>query len=208
MDLRDVFIEKRSFRTLVASAIEVYNRETNGVLLGRKATMNIDGVKKKVVSIKDVYPIQTDKRSPSQVTHGNISAFNRFLRAMESLKTEIIGGFHSHPHPYESVRLSRGDVEFIGDEVKVMGKIGQERVKDGWLEILISIKRKDYKRSGEEEWYICDYVKKVRCLVRTKKKEGYDITISAYWVYPKKNDGNDTVYGIKEVAVYVPWILD
>ncbi|MCK4497271.1 MAG: Mov34/MPN/PAD-1 family protein, partial [Candidatus Aenigmarchaeota archaeon] len=101
MDFRDVFIGKRSFKTLIASAIEVYSRETNGALLGRNTTMNIDGVKKKVLSIKDVYPIQTEKRKRSEVSHGNIAAFERFLRAMRSLKTNIVGGFHSHPHPYE-----------------------------------------------------------------------------------------------------------
>jgi len=207
MDFRDVFIEKRSFKTMIASAIEVYNRETNGTLLGRNATRKIDGVKKRVLSIKDVYPIQTAKRKPSEVSHGNIAAFKRFLRAMESLKTEIVGGYHSHPHPYEGVVLSKSDVDFIRDEVKVMGRIGQKEVENGWLEILISIKRKKYKRGGMAKWYTCGYVKKIRCRIRTQKKIGYDIVVSAYWVYPKKK-GKKVQYGVKEAVVYVPWIVE
>ncbi len=208
MDFRDVFIGKRSFKTLIASAIEVYSRETNGALLGRNTTMNIDGVKKKVLSIKDVYPIQTEKRKRSEVSHGNIAAFERFLRAMRSLKTNIVGGFHSHPHPYEGNVLSRSDVEFIRDEIKVMSKIGQKKIEGGWLEILISIRRKNYKRPGMSKWYMCSYVKKIRCKVRTQKRVGYDIIVSAYWVYPKKIKKKKTQYGVKEAAVYVPWIIE
>lgn len=56
MLLRDIFIENRAFKTLITSAIEVYNKETNGVLLGRNTMREIKGRKMKVVSIKEVYP--------------------------------------------------------------------------------------------------------------------------------------------------------
>ncbi len=208
MDFRDVFIGKRSFKTMIASAIEVYSRETNGALLGRNTTMNIDGVKKKVLSVKNVYPIQTEKRKRSEVSHGNIAAFGRFLRAMRSLKTNMVGGFHSHPHPYEGNKLSMGDVEFIRDEIKAMSKIGQRGIEKGWLEIVISIRRKNYKRSGISKWYTCSYVKKVRCKIRTQKRVGYDIIVSAYWVYPEKTVKKKVQYSVKETAVYVPWIVE
>lgn len=205
MDPRPVFIEKRSFKTIIASAIEVYSKETNGILLGRNVTRNIDGVKKKVISVKNVYPIQTDERKRSEVSHGNTAAFNRILRAMRSLKSEIIGGYHSHPKPYDSNILSRGDIEFIQEEVKIMSKMGQKDVEKGWLEILLSIKRSDYKRPGKSRWYICSYIKKIRCRIRTQKRVGYNIMISAHWVYPE-GKGKDVEYKVKEVPVYVPWI--
>ncbi len=208
MDFRDVFIGKRSFKTMIASAIEVYSRETNGALLGRNTTMNIDGVKKRVLSVKNVYPIQTEKRKRSEVSHGNIAAFERFLRAMRSLKTNMVGGFHSHPHPYEGNRLSIGDVEFIRDEIRAMSKMGQKGIEKRWLEIVISIRRKNYKRSGISKWYTCSYVKKVRCKIRTQKRVGYDIIVSAYWVYPKETVKKKVQYGVKETAVYVPWIVE
>jgi len=210
---RDVFIERRSFRTLITSAIEVYNRETNGALLGRNAVREISGEKTEVVSVKEVYPFQTEKRTPSRVVHGNISAFKRTLRAFESLGTEIIGGYHSHPYPYGGfVHLSKDDVESIKEDVESMAKVGQKRVLKGWIEILISIRGKDYVKPHRTEWYICDYVKKLRVRVRTRVKRGYDILISAYWVYPKENYGKKPIkkmkFGVKEVAVYVPWILE
>jgi len=196
---------------MITSAIEVYNRETNGALLGRKAVRRIKGRKTEVISVKDVYPFQTEKRTPSEVIHGNKSAFRRILRAMESLETEIIGGYHSHPYPYGFVGLSEGDVVSVKEDIEAMSKIGQERVRNGWIEILLSIKRADYKRPSEREWYICDYVKKLRVRVRTKEKTGYDVLVSAYWIYPKEKYGEKPIkemkFGVKEVAVYVPWML-
>lgn len=209
---RDVFIERRSFRSLIASAIEVYNRETNGALLGRKAVREIGGRRTELISVKEVYPFQTEKRKPSEVIHGNKAAFGRVLRAMETLDTEIIGGYHSHPHPYGFVGLSEGDVESVKEDIEAMSKIGQERVRRGWIEVLLSIKRKDYERPRETEWYICDYVKKIRVRVMTRKRTGYDVLISAYWVYPKEEYGKKPIkemrFGVKEVAVYVPWIIE
>ncbi len=211
MEFRDVFIERRSFRTLIASAIEVYNRETNGALLGRNAIREIRGKRTKVVSVKEVYPFQMEKRTPSEVIHGNKAAFRRVLRAFESLRTEIIGGYHSHPYPYGFVGLSKGDVVSVKEDIEAMLKIGQERVRNGWIELLLSVKRKEYKRPGKTEWYVCDYVKKLRVRVRTKEKTGYDILISAYWVYPKEEFGKkpikDMKFGVREVAVYVPWLI-
>lgn len=211
-EFRDVFIERRSFRSLVTSAIEVYNRETNGALLGRNAVREIEGRKTKVTSVKEIYPFQTEKRTPSKVVHGNKEAFQRVLRTFESLGTEIIGGYHSHPYPYGFVGLSEGDITSVKEDVEAMIKIGQMRVKRRWLELLLSIKRKDYARPQRPEWYICDYVKKLRVRIRTREKTGYDILVSAYWVYPKEKFGGKPIkkmkFGVKEVGVYVPWILE
>ena len=209
---RDVFIENRAFKTLITSAIEVYNRETNGVMLGRNTTRGIKDEKTKVVSIKEVYPFQTEERKPSEVVHGNIAAFKRVLRTISSFESEIVGGYHSHPHPYQTIRLSRADIDSIREDIEAMIKAGQERVKNGWIEVLLSIKRKDYARPKGREWYICDYVKRLRCHVRTRAKVGYDILISAYWIYPKgkidQKNIKDIEFGIREVAVFVPWNLD
>ncbi|UCC92012.1 MAG: hypothetical protein JSV39_01995 [Candidatus Aenigmatarchaeota archaeon] len=212
-EFRDVFIERRSFRTIIASAIEVYNRETNGALLGRNAVREIEGRKTKVVSVKEVYPFQTEKRTPSEVIHANVAAFKRVLRAFESLKTEIIGGYHSHPPPYGGlIALSEGDITSVKEDIEAMVKIGQERIRRGWVEILLSIKRKNYVRPQKPEWYICDYLKRLRVRVRTRKKRGYDVLVSAYWVYPKEKFGEKPIkkmkFGVKEVAVYVPWVLE
>jgi len=210
-ELRDLFIENRAFKTLITSAIEVYNRETNGVILGRNTIKEIKNERVKVISVKEVYPFQTEERKPSEVFHGNVAAFKRVLRTISSFESEIIGGYHSHPHPYHVVRLSKGDIESIKDDIEAMTKTGQERVKRGWMEILLSIKRKDYARPKGREWYISDYVKRLRCHLRTRERTGYDILLSAYWVYPKNPEEGkllkDTEFRVKEVAIFVPWNL-
>lgn len=214
IEYRDIFIEHRPFKTLITSAIEVYNRETSGVLLGKNTAKEIKYERKKVLAVKEVYPFQTEKRKPSEVIHGNVEAFKRVLRTINSFEAEIVGGYHSHPHPYIPIRLSSADVDSIKDDIEAMVKVGHERVASGWLEILLSIKRKEYAKPSGREWYICDYIKKVRCYVRTHEKTGYDILISAYWVYPKNNKKNesgklkDWEMKVKEVGVYVPWNLD
>ncbi|MEM5871986.1 MAG: hypothetical protein QW051_03880, partial [Candidatus Aenigmatarchaeota archaeon] len=68
------------------------------------------------------------------------------------------------------------------------------------------------KKPKEREWYICDYIKKLRCYVRTGKNIGWDVLLSAYWVYPKerikdKKSIEKIDFDVKEVAVYVEWIL-
>ena len=208
LEFRDVFIEEDSFKTLIASAIEVYSRETNGVLLGGNSTREINGKRKKVISIQDVYPIQTAKRMRAEVYHGNIEAIKRYLRATCSLRTDIVGGFHSHPHPFESNILSEGDIEFIREEIKVMSRLGQKKVEKGWLELLMSITKKDYKRPGLSKWYTISHLKKINCRVRTQKKLGYEVTVSAFWIYPKKIEDGKFIYGTKEVPVHVPWLLE
>ncbi|MFH1237299.1 MAG: hypothetical protein V1648_02745 [Candidatus Aenigmatarchaeota archaeon] len=212
-EFRDVFIESRAFKTLITSAIEVYNRETNGVILGANTIKAIKDERKKVVTIKEVYPFQTEERKPSEVVHGNVAAFKRVVRTIDSFDAEIIGGYHSHPFPYFKVRLSKGDFISIKEDIDAMMKIGHKRVANEWLEILLSIKRKEYAKPSGREWYICDYMKKLRCYLRTQKRVGWDILVSAYWVYPKRQDPEKVKpltweMGAKEAAVFVPWNLD
>ena len=211
LEFRDVFLENRSLKTIITSAIEVYNRETNGALLGRYSIHHIKGRKVKLISVKEIYPFQMEERKPSQVEHANTAAFKRFIRATDTMRNEIIGGYHSHPVPYDKVRLSKGDIVSIREDIEEMEKLGQDRVKRGWLEVLLSITRKEYKKTHRPDWYICDYMKKLRVRVRTRKTMGYDIIISAYWVYPKRQkdltEKKPTKWnmGVKEVAVYAPW---
>jgi proteasome lid subunit RPN8/RPN11 len=210
-EFRDIFIERHCFKELITSAIEVYNRETNGVLLGRNTFKEIKGEKNSVISIKNVYPLQMERRTPSEVTHGNIAAFKRVLRTIDSFRSEIVGGYHSHTPPYDIVRLSHGDIKSIKEDIEAMLKIGHRRVAKGWIEVLLSIRRKEYVKPSGREWYICDYIKKLRCYVRTQKRIGWDILLSAYWVYPKREIKETSTkkikFGVKEVAVYVEWVL-
>lgn len=202
-EIRQVFIGHRSLKTLIASAIEVYNRETNGALIGKNTTRKLEGKRRKVISVMDVYPFQTEKRTPSEVIHGNKSAFRRVMRSMKGMKFDIIGGYHSHPYPYGSIGLSKGDIKSIREEVDDMVKINRELEMDKWLEVLISIKRKDYSTKQELGWSMFDTGKKIRVLLKTGKYMGYYIIISAYWVLLDQKKPR-----VEEVNVFIPWVLE
>jgi proteasome lid subunit RPN8/RPN11 len=199
---RDVFIEASSFKAMIGSAIEVYNRETNGCLIGRKTVRELEGKKRRIVLIKEVCPFQTEKRTPSEVIHGNIAATKRFLRSMGSMKSAIIGGYHSHPYPYAPIGLSEDDITSIRDEIEMMEKLDHFDFGGKWLEILISLRKKDYVRPQKSGFSVFDLPKKIKCLIKTKEA-GYHIIISAYWV-----DFTRRKARVKEVTVYVPWLAE
>ncbi len=200
---RNVFIGHRCFKSLIASAIEVYNRETNGALIGKNVTRKIEGKRRKVISVREVYPFQTEKRTPSEVIHGNKEAFRRVMRSMHGMKFDIVGGFHSHPHPYGKVGLSDGDIVSIRDEIRDMKKIHRNLAMDKWLEVLISIRRRDYATPQEMGWSMFDTGKKVKVLLKTGKYMGYHVIISAHWVLFDQKKPR-----VKEANVFVPWILE
>lgn len=194
--MRSVFLESHVFRTLVTSAIEVYNRETNGVLIGRPSVRKVDGCRESMMVITDAYPLQTERRKPTEVFHGNEAAFRRAIRSLKTMKVDIVGGYHSHTWPYGEKAPSKGDIEHIGTEI---GYIHSKK----WLELIISIKRKEYSSTAPSGWNVQDLSKKVRAILRTEPDIGYDITISAHWIdYSHKRPK------VTEVAIFVPWLLD
>jgi proteasome lid subunit RPN8/RPN11 len=194
--MRNVFLKSHVFRMLVTSAIEVYNRETNGVLIGRPSVRKIDGDREPLMIITDAYPLQTERRKPSEVFHGNEAAFKRAISSLKTLKVDIVGGYHSHTWPYGVKGPSEGDVEHIGTE---MGYIHSKR----WLELIISIKRREYSGLAPMGWNVQDLSKKVRAILRTEPDIGYDITLSAHWI-----DFSHKKPKVEEAAVFVPWLLD
>lgn len=194
--MRGVFLESHVLRMLVTSAIEVYNRETNGIIIGRKTQRKVGKTMEPVIAITEAYTLQTDERRPSEVFHGNEAAFKRVLRSLKSLDVDMVGGYHSHTWPYGEKKPSDGDVEHIATEVR--------HVKGSkWLEVILSIKKKEYSSDAPSGWIIQELQKKVRIILRTDPDIGYEITISAHWLdYSGKHPK------VTEVPVYVPWLLD
>ncbi len=200
--LREVYIGHRCFKSIIASAIEVYNRETNGALIGKNVTRKIESKRREVISVREVYPFQTEKRKPSEVDHGNKAAFRRVISSMHGMKFGLIGGFHSHPYPYGEIGLSEEDIISIRKETRDMKKINKKLAMNRWLEVLVSIRRRDYSTPQEMGWSMFDTGKKVRVLLKIGKYMGYHIIISAYWILLDRKKP-----GVKEVNVFVPWIL-
>ncbi len=94
----DIVIERSCFVGLVTSAVEAYNRETNGFLMGNRGTRLVRRRPREVTVLRAAYPLQTEDRKPNWVSHGNEKAFRRARRAIENLDVgyPVLGGFHSH----------------------------------------------------------------------------------------------------------------
>lgn len=83
------YLNENSFLSLVSSAVEVYPRETLGVLIGIKS--------KDKIMVQYAIPYQTARRgrNEAKVTQPREKRMNKFLIRTTAL--EIVGDFHSHP---------------------------------------------------------------------------------------------------------------
>src|SRR2546428_9593420 len=70
------------FVGLVTSAIEAYNRETNGFLIGAERARKLRRAPRDVAVLKAAYPIQTADRKVNWVANGNGRAFDRARHAV------------------------------------------------------------------------------------------------------------------------------
>ena len=167
----NVFIDPKCIATsIIPSALEEYHKEVSGYLIGSNGSL---ARKLKVIS---AYPMQTDKKRPTWVQHGNISAVERVDGVMKSLNIKLVGGFHSHP--LGPNRLSRSDIDFIHD------KLDEHSLK-AWLEVIVSVKRKDYSTVHKPGYYFREYQKKLGMTIKTSPWTGYDVTLSGFWVKKK-----------------------
>ncbi|HDD72460.1 MAG TPA: hypothetical protein ENG00_00035 [Candidatus Aenigmarchaeota archaeon] len=197
-----VFIDSQCLRSLVTSALEVYNRETNGALIGKLSVRKIRGKRRRVMSIKDIYVYQTDIRKPSEVYHGNISAYKRVLNSLRSMKMNIVGGYHSHAFPYNCSRLSADDILFAEEEMEAINKSRYHANLSRWLEILLSLRKWESKKKHRTGWEIKKLSKKLRVIVATSERIKYDVFVSAYWI--TFMDGKPRV---REARVFTPWVV-
>ncbi len=199
--MHDVLLDSRNVKTLATSAIEVYNRETTGLISAKNVTKTIKGRKKNFVTLNTVYPIQTAERKPSKVLHGNILAYKRAVKTLSAMNTSISGGFHSHTNYYPNYNvypeLSKEDVEFIEDEMKHLKAHGHQI--SSWLEILISIKERKYSSSHKIGTTTKAFKKKLGIRVTTNPYTAYDITLSGYWL----QNGTEKLRVVKEPKIFL-----
>src|SRR5881628_3520087 len=67
----NIVVERSAFVGLVTSAVEAYNRETNGFLVGNRGTRLMKQRPREVTVLRAAYPLQTEDRKPNWVSHGN-----------------------------------------------------------------------------------------------------------------------------------------
>lgn len=180
MATEKVLLAPRSRVIMLVSAMEVYPRETNGFLIHTPDYRSQEDM----TIVDNTYSLQTEKRKRRSVKHGNMSAVGRTMGAMSLMKRrQIIGGYHSHTNGYSD--LTDDDMNFIEEE---MGRLGKYGIRpDSWLEIVMGVKKKEYRSPQEPGVDYSHFPRKARTILRMNQGNGsarcgYDITMGAYWV--------------------------
>lgn len=201
-------IDRSCFLGLATSAIEAYNRETNGFVLGNKGVHTVRQRRREVTVLRAAYPLQTEDRKPNWVSHGNVRAFRRAQRAVENLNVgyEVLGGFHSHTGGDGDATLSRTDLDYVADELR---RIGRSRTNGDarWLEIIVALRRREWSRGHDVGWAMRRYRRKLGCTVALDDRHGYDMVLGGYWIEGRQ-DGSAGVadgMGTQEATLLAPW---
>jgi proteasome lid subunit RPN8/RPN11 len=182
--MESVLIEPNCVATIVSSALEVYNKETNGYILSRpkRIIKKIHGRKTRVMNLSVAYPFQTDERRPTEVFHKNTSAAVRVIDSLNSMGVRLIGGFHSHVYPHNKTSLSDEDVEHILDEMNVIN--GNGVCLRQWLELVVAIKKREYETPQRLGYIVKSNAKGITVKIKTKRRLGFDLKIAGYWITP------------------------
>lgn len=194
--LSDVWVNRWVLKLLVSSAVEVYPRETMGLLWGVKGYKKLGRKRRRVLLVKAAYPIQTARRAPTSVDWGNKSAKIRLLNTLRSIRVGIIGEFHSHTKVGAVAQPSSEDLRYYLRE----SLAGREIIGKDWIEMVIRISEYKVDPSQREPVYgNYRYRKAERFNVRLSDK-AYDITLSAWLIKPK----NDRFIA-RQGTVWIEW---
>lgn len=140
-----------------------------------------------------MFPNITAKRKEGE-WEPNIAAQKRMQGFLQAFNLQILGEYHSHPE--DTAELSDEDEQYIKDSWKVLSKISEEKIIDennltlGWLEILIRVKKENYRKIREigNNWWTPAESNKLRGKITTNKNEGFDITLGAFVYMPEKEE--------------------
>jgi len=203
--MEEIDLDPGCFLGLAASAIEAYNRETNGFLIGLPERRG----RRHVTVLKAAYTLQTEDRKPNSVSHGNFDAFDRARKTMRGLWAGMdhLGGFHSHTGADGAPKLSEWDLEYIRQEIGWLQARRPRPWEDRWLEIVVAIRKRVYERPHRVAWSWRRYAKKIGCTVAISPTVGYDMTFSGYWVPTRSNGGpgKAIVERPSEAQLRLPW---
>ena len=140
---KNVYLGAGVFCSLLTSCVEVYPKETIGLLGGYQTP------KKNILIM--AYPMQQAKRKKYSVEIADRKTQDRTLRIFNSLGIEFYGFYHSHID--SMARPSQTDLLSTVEEILRLKK------KSSMLELIINIKRKKYKRKQRPDFQIHDHLK-------------------------------------------------
>lgn len=207
--MEDVVIDPSCFIGLVTSAIEAYNRETNGLLIGANRPRKIRRRPREVAVLKAAYPIQTAVRRVNWVANGNGRAFERARKSVENAYggLDLIGGYHSHTGDDAHASLSALDVDYIEGEFRALNRGREDATRGRWLELVLAIRGREYATLQQPGWTPRRFPRKLGAKVVLQPEAGYDLTIGGYWLWGEHNGrrGSFKVSETHEARLHAPW---
>ena len=152
----EVFISENAFLAMVVGAVEVFHRETLGILLGYKT--------ENAFVVQNAIAYQTSERYPTEVQRDD-HAHKRIKSFLENVKSpaKIIGDFHSHTQFGENkggFQPSKEDIdEMKNGQVYLIVEINTKSKARGW----------DYNLNGTMSGTVGNYFLKLAAWYRNEK---------------------------------------
>ena len=152
----EVFISENAFLAMVVGAVEVFHRETLGILLGYKT--------ENAFVVQNAIAYQTSERYPTEVQRDD-HAHKRIKSFLENVKSpaKIIGDFHSHTQFGENkggFQPSKEDIdEMKNGQVYFIVEINTKSKARGW----------DYNLNGTMSGTVGNYFLKLAAWYRNEK---------------------------------------
>ena len=140
MDELSVYIKERAFLAMILSVIEVYKRETLGLLLGYRGNNKF--------FVEYAIPSQTAEREFSW-TEPKAKAFARMTNIIKNMAIDVIGDYHSHteyggekaraiPSGEDIADMHKGNVHIIVAVNPKLAKVKWRQNNDGTISGTIS----------------------------------------------------------------------
>src|SRR2546422_1213303 len=179
----NIVVERSAFVGLVTSAVEAYNRETNGFVVGNRGPRRMKQRPREVTVLRAAYPLETEDRKRNWVSHGNGRPSKRGRGAIETLDVggyAVLGGFHSHTGDDGGASLSRTDLDYVADELRRISR-GRPAERVQWLEVVLALKRRGWARDHELRWTTPAYPPELRGTGALHPTPSHDKTIGGFW---------------------------
>lgn len=152
----EVFISENAFLAMVVGAVEVFHRETLGILLGYKT--------ENAFVVQNAIAYQTSERYPTEVQRDD-QAHKRIKSFLENVKSpaKIIGDFHSHTQFGEN----KGGFQPSKEDI--------DEMKDGQVYLIVEINTKnkariwDYNLNGTMSGTVGNYFLKLAAWYTNEK---------------------------------------
>lgn len=168
---KPIFIDFGWMSSVLCSSMECYNDECMGLLGGEE--------NRRGLQLFTAAPLISAKRRPNSVHYNNQpEKFELAKEIIDALGLHFIGCYHSHPN---SIPLpSDSDITSCIYEQMALDSQDISRF-DWWLEMIVGIKKKDYKNnhSPKFKFETDDYslIGKVK-----HGHHGWDIHIRGHWI--------------------------